>query len=201
MPGALQKARTAEFPLVSGTGALGMGSSISLLSMHREGIVLLGRLEHLEGHIAHFRDARPQIREAVAGTRAEYKHLNDMADAHYASAAETPTDDARYLPEEVYGLGAGRLPRCIRLDAAGIGTIVAATGFDAQWPWLEVPGVLDPNGYPLASTASPRSRACSSSACTTCSDQARTSCAMVGGMRANYSEHLARGHQSLASMQ
>lgn len=150
VPGALQKARTAEFPLVSGTGALGMGSSISLLSMHREGIVLLGRLEHLEGHIAHFRDARPQIREAVAGTRAEYKHLYDMADAHYASTKETATDDARYLPEEVYlDWEPDASPRCIRLDAAGIGTIVAATGFDAQWPWLEVPGVLDPNGYPL----------------------------------------------------
>lgn len=150
LPGALQKARTAEFPLVSGTGALGMGSSISLLSMHRDGIVLLGRLKHLEGHIAHFRDARPQIRAAVAGTRAEYKHLNDMADAHYTTATEIPTDDARYLPEEVYlDWEPDASPRCIRLDAAGIGAIVAATGFDAQWPWLEVPGVLDPNGYPL----------------------------------------------------
>jgi putative flavoprotein involved in K+ transport len=148
--GALQKARAAEFPLVSGTGALGMGSSISLLSMHRDGIVLLGKLEQLDGHIAHFRDVRPQIRAAVAGTRAEYKHLNDMADAHYALVDEAPTDDARYLPEEVYlEWEPDASPRCLRLDAAGIGTVVVATGFDAQWPWLDLPGVLDPNGYPL----------------------------------------------------
>lgn len=150
LPGALQKARTAEFPLVSGTGAHGRGSSISLLSMHRDGIVLLGRLEQLEGHIAHFRDVRPQIRAAVAGTRAEYKHLNDMADAYYATATEVPTDDARYLPEEVYlDWEPDAAPRCIRLDDAGIGTIVVATGFEAEWPWLDVPGVLDPRGYPL----------------------------------------------------
>lgn len=150
LPGALQKARTAEFPLVSGTGAHGMGSSISLLSMHREGIVLLGRLEQLDGHIAHFRDVRPQIRAAVAGTRAEYRHLNDMADAYYATATEVPTDDARYLPEEVYlDWEPDAAPRCMRLDGAGIGTVVVATGFEAEWPWLEVPGVLDPCGYPL----------------------------------------------------
>lgn len=150
LPGALQKARTAEFPLVSGTGARGMGSSISLLSMHRDGIVLLGKLEHLEGHIARFLDVRPQIRGAVAGTRAEYRHLHDMADAHYASATEVLTDDARYLPEEVYlDWEPDPSPRSLRLDAAGIGTIVVATGFEAEWPWLEVPGVLDPRGYPL----------------------------------------------------
>ncbi len=150
VPGALQKARTAEFPLVSGNGAQGMGSSISLLSMHREGIVLLGKLEHLEGHEAHFRDVRPQIRTAVAGTRAEYEHLNRIADAHYASAVEHPTDDARYLPEEVYlDWVPEDSPRCLPLDAAGVSTIVVATGFEAEWPWLEVPGVLDDRGYPL----------------------------------------------------
>jgi putative flavoprotein involved in K+ transport len=148
--GALQKARRAEFPLVSGTGALGRGSSISLLSMHRDGIALLGKLEQLDGHIAHFRDVRPQIRAAVAGTRAEYKHLNDMADAHYALVDEVPTDDARYLPEEVYlDWEPDASPRCLRLDAAGIGTVVVATGFEAQWPWLDVPGALDPRGYPV----------------------------------------------------
>lgn len=150
VPGALQKARTAEFPLVSGTGAHGMGSSISLLSMHRDGIVLLGKLEHLEGHIAQFRDVRPQIRAAVAGTRAEFNHLNDMADAHYASTLEVPTDDARYLPEEVYlDWEPEAAPRCLRLDDEGIGSLVLATGFEAHWPWLDVPGVLDARGYPL----------------------------------------------------
>lgn len=149
-PDALRKARTAEFPLISGKGARGRGSSISLLAMHRDGITLLGRLQALEHGIARFADARPQLHRAIEATRAEYAYLDALASAYYARHPEPRTDDARYIPEEVYlHWEPDASPRELDLQAAGIHSVVLATGFIAEWPWLDVDGVLDAHGYPL----------------------------------------------------
>jgi len=32
---------------------------------------------------------------------------------------------------------------------AALAVVVLATGFVAEWPWLDVPGALDSHGYPL----------------------------------------------------
>ncbi|TPD73315.1 pyridine nucleotide-disulfide oxidoreductase [Stenotrophomonas maltophilia] len=149
-PDALRKARTAEFPLISGKGRAGLGSSISLLSMHREGITLLGRLQGFDADIARFADVRPQLRTAVEATRAEYAYLDSLASGYYATRPEPRTDDARYIPEEVYlHWEPDASPRELDLNAAGIRSVVLATGFVAEWPWLHVDGVLDEHGYPL----------------------------------------------------
>lgn len=150
VPGALRSARNAEFPLVSGKGEHGKGSSISLLSMHREGVVLLGRLQALQGRLARFNDVRPQVRDAIAATRVEYQRLHAMADAHLAGAVEARTDDARYLPEEVYLDWEPEQARdALDLEAEGIRSILLATGFAPDWSWLAVDGVFDNRGYPL----------------------------------------------------
>ncbi len=149
-PDALRKARTAEFPLISGKGSGGLGSSISLLAMHRAGIRLLGRLQGFDGSIARFADVRPQLRTAIEATRAEYAYLDSLASAYYATHPEPRTDDARYIPEEVYlHWEPDTSPRELDLQAAGIRSVVLATGFVAEWPWLDVPGALDAHGYPL----------------------------------------------------
>ncbi|QKW58954.1 NAD(P)/FAD-dependent oxidoreductase [Stenotrophomonas sp. NA06056] len=149
-PDALRKARTAEFPLISGKGATGRGSSISLLAMHREGITLLGRLHSVVEGLARFADVRPQLRTAIEATRAEYAYLDSLASAYYATRPEPRTDDARYIPEEVYlHWEPAPSPRELDLQAAGIHSVVLATGFVAEWPWLDVAGVLDEHGYPL----------------------------------------------------
>lgn len=149
-PDALRKARTAEFPLISGKGSSGLGSSISLLAMHRAGIRLLGRLQGFDGSIARFADVRPQLRTAIEATRAEYAYLDSLASAYYATRPEPRTDDARYIPEEVYlHWEPDASPRELDLQAAGIRSVVLATGFVAEWPWLDVPGALDAHGYPL----------------------------------------------------
>ncbi len=149
-PDALRKARTAEFPLISGKGRAGLGSSISLLAMHRAGIRLLGRLQGFDGNVARFADVRPQLRTAIEATRTEYVYLDSLASAYYATRPEPRTDDARYIPEEVYlHWEPDAAPRELDLQAAGIRSVVLATGFVAEWPWLDVQGVLDAHGYPL----------------------------------------------------
>jgi putative flavoprotein involved in K+ transport len=149
-PDALRKARTAEFPLISGKGRAGLGSSISLLAMHRAGIRLLGRLQEFSGNIARFADVRPQLRTAIEATRTEYAYLDSLASAYYATRPEPRTDDARYIPEEVYLHWEPEPSPCeLDLQAAGIRSVVLATGFVAEWPWLDVQGALDAHGYPL----------------------------------------------------
>ncbi len=149
-PDALRKARTAEFPLISGKGPTGRGSSISLLGMHRQGITLLGRLQQLCDGVARFADVRPQLRTAIAATRAEYAYLDSLASAYYAANPEPRTDDARHIPEEVYlDWDPPASPCSVDLHTAGIRAVVLATGFVAEWPWLAVEGVLDAHGYPL----------------------------------------------------
>ncbi|HHA2425001.1 TPA: flavin-containing monooxygenase [Stenotrophomonas maltophilia] len=149
-PDALRKARTAEFPLISGKGNGGLGSSISLLAMHRAGIRLLGRLQGFDGNVARFADVRPQLRTAIEATQAEYAYLDSLASAYYATRPEPRTDDARYIPEEVYlHWEPDAAPRELDLQAEGIRSVVLATGFVAEWPWLDVPGALDAHGYPL----------------------------------------------------
>lgn len=149
-PEALRRARLAAFPLVSGKGDHGKGSSVSLLSMHRDGVVLLGRLQSLQGGSARFDDVRPQVRSAIAGTRHEYRQLDALADFHYTDVAEPRTDDARYLPEEVYlDWEPEQAREQLDLHAEGIGAVVLATGFVAEWPWLALDGVFDERGYPL----------------------------------------------------
>ncbi|HEL2977967.1 TPA: NAD(P)-binding domain-containing protein [Stenotrophomonas maltophilia] len=149
-PDALRKARTAEFPLISGKGNAGRGSSISLLAMHRDGIRLLGRLQDLDGFVARFADVRPQLQAAIEATRVEYAYLDSLASAYYATRPEPRTDDARYIPEEVYLHWEPEPSPCeLDLQGAGIRSVVLATGFVAEWPWLDVQGALDAHGYPL----------------------------------------------------
>ncbi len=148
-PDALRKARTAEFPLISGKGNGGRGSSISLMSMHRDGITLLGRLQQLSGHACSFADVQPQLRRAIDATRAEFAYLDGLASAYYATRPEPRTDDARYIPEEVYlDWELPSSPSFLDLQSAGIRSVVLATGFVAEWPWLAVDGALDAHGYP-----------------------------------------------------
>ena len=127
-PDALRKARSAEFPLISGKGNGGLGSSISLLAMHRAGIRLLGRLQGFDGNVARFADVRPQLRTAIEATQAEYAYLDSLASAYYATRPEPRTDDARYIPEEVYlHWEPDAAPRELDLQAEGIRSVVLAS--------------------------------------------------------------------------
>ena len=169
-PDALRKARTAEFPLISGKGSAGLGSSISLLAMHRAGIRLLGRLQEFSGNTARFADVRPQLHTAIEATRAEYAYLDSLASAYYATRPEPRTDDARYIPEEVYLHWEPEPSPCkLDLKAAGIRAVVLATGFVAEWPGSTCRACWMHTAIRLATSVFPRSRGCSSSACTTCS--------------------------------
>ena len=151
IPGALYRARTTEFPLVSGKGGDGLGHSISLKLIEEQGVTLLGKLKEATDQVLSFGDVRPQIQRAIAGTRAEFEKLSRIADRYYAEREEPNwEDEARFVPAELNSAwmpakGASKL----NLAEAGISTVIAATGFHSGWPWLHIDSVLDAHGYPL----------------------------------------------------
>lgn len=143
-PEAKQVLRQLDFPLVSGTGGGGLGHSITLRSLAQQGIRILGRLRGVEGGIARFDDARPDVAAANAASREIRRELERIAETCFAPGELEPAqvhDEPEWMPE--------RVVREIDLEAAGITTIIACTGFRHAWPWLELPRVVDSMGYPL----------------------------------------------------
>ncbi|MHB8269519.1 flavin-containing monooxygenase [Bradyrhizobium sp.] len=148
-PAELRRARSMEFPLVSGISDDGRGHSISLARLERSGVTLLGKLAAHKGRELVFSDRLPeQMAEAVTGSRKERAFLNEVADA--AGAPPEGEGDAVYIPEELQVAWRPQAtPTRLDLAQARIGAVVFATGFSSAWPWLSLEGVLDEHGYPL----------------------------------------------------
>lgn len=132
----------ATLPLI--TGAYG-GHTIDLRDFAAQGIALLGRLEAAHGDVLSF---APDLADSVARGDAAYMGFLDAVDAHVERhALGFPAEPAarRLAPD----------PPCFaaplrRLDvrAAGIGSIIWATGYGFDLGWLDVP-VLDARGEPV----------------------------------------------------
>ncbi len=150
-PGALQKARSTEFPLVSGNGGNGFGHSISLKTLSEAGVVLLGKLRSVnkEG-VAEFKAIREQIERAISGTRNEYEKLLRIASKFYGKKNICSISKGEFTPPEVTDNWlVPDAPTQINLKTAGISTVIYATGFRSEWPWLEVENLFDEFSYPL----------------------------------------------------
>ena len=116
------------------------GHDLDLRAFARDGMVLHGRLGGCEDGVAHFAG---DLAVNLDGADATAERIKDTIDAwideHSLSA---PTED-RYVP--VWSPpddGSAALD----LAAAGVRSIVWATGFDADWSWLAVPGFADAAG-------------------------------------------------------
>jgi putative flavoprotein involved in K+ transport len=125
-------------PHVSGKDG---GHDLSLRKFAREGMHLYGKLESATGCRVHFSaDLEDRLVFAESKFDEEFKRLFDA----YIEAAgiDAPPDDRppydTYSPPVVTDLD---------LDAAGIRSIVWATGFQLDFSWVDLP-VFDEWGYP-----------------------------------------------------
>jgi len=124
-------------PLISGTDD---GHSLSLMSLARLGVELLGRLEGGDGEELRF-----------GGEVAEHVRFGDEVcatllrgiDEHIARAG-VDAEPAQPDPagEPVPGIGRDA-PRSLRLDQAGIGTVIWCTGMLPRLDAIAIPGVVD----------------------------------------------------------
>lgn len=114
------------------------GHTLSYQQLAREGVVLLGRLEGVEGSRLLLAG---DLVENVRFADSESTRIKTAIDAHIRRAgisAPAPEDDAAEAQEE--RLEAARPARQLDLALAGIRTVIWATGFTGNFSWL--PGSL-----------------------------------------------------------
>ncbi len=131
-------ARFACIPHVSGMDG---GHDINLRQFARQGIHLYGQLESAAGASVRFSDDLDQ-RLAFADTRFD-EAFRPMFDAYIAAAGIDAPPDERPSYDDFTPTTATELD----LDAAGVGAVVWATGYQLDFGWVDLP-VLDEWGYP-----------------------------------------------------
>ena len=133
----------AEHTTIAVSGARG-GETIDFRNLAAAGMVLLGRTEAFRDGVMTF---APDLARNLARGDANYLALLDEADAYIAR-------NGLDLPEEPAARHFAPLPACVTdpiltldLGRTGITSIIWATGFVADYGWLEV-DALDPEGRP-----------------------------------------------------
>jgi putative flavoprotein involved in K+ transport len=132
-----------EHVTIAVSGAHG-GHTVDFRRLAEQGVTLVGRTQSWEGGAVHF---APDLAANIAQGDANYLSVLDEADAYIAR-------NGLDLPEEPGARVIGPDPQCVReplarldLDAAGIGTIIWATGFAVDYGWLKV-DAFDERGRP-----------------------------------------------------
>lgn len=116
------------------------GHDIDLRQWAAEGMELYGRLSSIQGAGATFAD---DLAVNLNHADAVAEGIKDRIDAWIeTTGVDVPTED-RYVP--VWEPKPG--PRCLDLAAAGVSSIVWATGFVAEHGWIQLP-VFDTMGQP-----------------------------------------------------
>ncbi|WP_460856156.1 NAD(P)-binding domain-containing protein [Nocardiopsis coralliicola] len=133
----------AEHVTIAVSGAHG-GHTVDFRRLAERGIRLVGRAESFDGGVLRF---APDLGENIANGDANYLALLDEADAYIER-------NGLDLPEEPEARVLGPAPESVRdplleldLAAAGVTSIVWATGFSADYSWLQVDAV-DEQGRP-----------------------------------------------------
>jgi putative flavoprotein involved in K+ transport len=132
-----------EHVTIAVSGAQG-GHTVDFRELAARGMVLVGRTNSFQGGSMRF---APDLRDNIAQGDANYLSLLDEADAYV-------TRNRLDLPEEPAAHALGPLPSCVTdpiheldLGAAGVTSIIWATGFAVDYSWLQV-DAFDANGKP-----------------------------------------------------
>lgn len=123
------------------------GATVSLHDFHRRGVTLLGRLERFGGDVAHFRDDLAENLAFSDRYAADFRRKVDDFIAARGYAAPPPAA-SEMAGEPTPGAPQIAAPERLDLRAAGIRTIIWATGFTYDFSWIE--GLdTDSCGYPV----------------------------------------------------
>lgn len=125
----------------------GAEHTISLQSLSAQGVVLLGRLEGIEGdgRLAIADDVEDNVRFADEVSAKMQRQIDD-----YIARTGINAPPAEPDPAETAALSLPRpLVRSLDLAERGITTVIWCTGFQGDFTWLRLPDVLDARGQPL----------------------------------------------------
>ncbi len=130
-------ARTPNAVLAGGT------EDLDLHRLVRHGVVPHGHLTGVDGRVARFADDLPAMVRAAEENAARFRAA---VDEHVRrTGTDVPAEPAPPPRPAPWAVGA---PRQLDLDAAGIASVVWATGFRRDFSWLHAP-VLDDEGQPV----------------------------------------------------
>lgn len=134
----------AEHVTIAVSGANG-GHTVDFRALAARGITLVGRTNSFANGTMHF---APDLARNIAAGDANYLSVLDEADRYIAR-------NGFDFPEEPEAKVLGADPQCVAdpiseldLSAAGVTSIVWATGFSVDYSWLQVDDAVDGNGKP-----------------------------------------------------
>ena len=141
--GRMSKPRTAS----TGRPLIGATHTISLQSLSAQGVVLLGRFEHV------LPDGTMTFADSLSDSVAFGDQVSEEIRHDVDSYIELIGIDAPEAVPDIAESVSGRFPdppiRQLDLVGAGITTVVWSTGYTGDFSWLRVPGVIDQGGSPL----------------------------------------------------
>jgi putative flavoprotein involved in K+ transport len=127
------------------SGAHG-GRTVSLHSLGRQGVVLLGRLTSVHGEELQIADDLLANAAWSDGISAKFKEMIDGYIEAAGLEVEPPQPDEAEAP--FLGLAEQAQVRQLRLDEADISTVIWATGFGGDFSYLNFPVHRDERGTP-----------------------------------------------------
>ena len=139
MPDPAAARRETSLQLVGRNGAGDYGRDLDLVTLQARGVRLVGRVEGVDGHTVHLGG---DLAGTVAAADRKMHRFLDTVDryVHRSGLTREVLPAVRPRPVDV-----PPTPERLDLRAEGIGTVLLATGFRADFPWLRLP-VLEPDG-------------------------------------------------------
>ena len=129
----------AATPLVSGTGTL--GHTLSLQSLYKQGVTILGRLLNIENDVLFFaNDAADNIRYADRSSE-KFKAMVEAFIVKKNFPAQQIEEDTSDRPDEhLYSMQ--HIPR-VNCAETNITSVIWTTGFTGDFSWLKLPALND----------------------------------------------------------
>jgi putative flavoprotein involved in K+ transport len=139
MPDPAAARRETSLQLVGRNGAGEYGRNLDLATLQARGVRLVGRVEGVDGHTVHLGG---DLAGTVAAADRKMHRFLDTVDryVHRSGLTREVLPAVRPRPVDVPAT-----PGRLDLRAEGIGTVLLATGFRPDFPWLRLP-VLEPDG-------------------------------------------------------
>jgi putative flavoprotein involved in K+ transport len=135
-------ARFAANPQLSGKYG---GHTINLHQFARDGVTLLGRLVGVESHCI---TLAPDLQENLANADQASEDFKQGVDEFVRRTGMNAPEPEPDLVDEVRSDAGRHAPAALDLKAAGITTVIWATGYGFDYSWVHLP-VFDDYGFPI----------------------------------------------------
>jgi len=115
------------------------GGSLDLQVLQENGVRIMGRMTGVSGHQAYFSN---NLADSIGHAERKMHEMLDRIDSHISRLRLTNAFPVEPRPPAV---AVPMAPRAVNLRDRGVDTVLWATGYRREYPWLQIP-VLDQKG-------------------------------------------------------